>query len=66
MSEDIRLIDRIAVNSTEAARLCGVSRPTLYRWTHMEGFPVVRLGGTVRIPVKDLEEWFRKQGGITV
>jgi len=56
----------IAVNVAEAARLVGVSRPTMARWTHIEGFPVVRIGGTVRIPVKGLEEWLRKQEGTAV
>jgi len=56
----------IAVNVAEAARLVGVSRPTMARWTHLPGFPVVRLGGIVRIPLRDLEDWLRKQEGAAV
>ena len=59
----------IAVNITEAARLVGVSKPTMTRWTHISGFPVVRLGGTVRIPVEGLKAWIDDQagkGGITL
>lgn len=40
-----------------------ISRPTLYRWMHKEGFPVCRIGGCVRIPVDDLREWVRQQAG---
>lgn len=53
----------IAVNMTEAARLAGVSRPTLYRWARMDGFPVIRLGGCTRVIVADFEAWLRKNGG---
>lgn len=56
----------IAVGATEAARMLGISKPTLYRWSNMAGFPAVRIGGTLRFPVKALEEWFNKQGGITI
>jgi len=45
MSEDIRLLDRIAVNATEAAKLLGVSRPTLYALMHREDFPCIRPTG---------------------
>jgi len=56
----------IAVNVAEAARLVGVSRPTMARWTHIEGFPVVRIGGVVRVPVEGLRAWIQKQGGVNV
>ena len=53
----------IAVNPSAAAKMVGVSRSTLYRWMSMDGFPVVRIGGCVRIPVDDLLAWIRGQGG---
>ncbi len=43
-------IDPIAVSMTEAARLLGVSRPTVYALAKTEGFPVVKLGGCTRVP----------------
>lgn len=51
----------LAVNMTEAARLLGVSRPTLYRLAKTPGFPVVRLGGCTRVLVDDLREWMKQQ-----
>lgn len=56
-------MDRLAVKPAEAARLADVSRPTLYRWMHRADFPVYRIGGCVRIPVDELWEWMKAQGG---
>lgn len=42
MSSEIKLLDRIAVNATEAAKLLGVSRPTLYTIMHRADFPCIR------------------------
>ena len=35
----------LAVNMAQAARLLGVSRPTVYRLAKLPGFPVVRQQG---------------------
>lgn len=62
--EEPRLIDRIAVNATEAAKLLGVSRTTIYQYMQREDFPCVRLsgpGGRVLIPVKGLTDWLLAQ-----
>lgn len=52
----------IAVSMAEAARLLGVSRPTVYTWAKMEGFPVVKLGGCTRVLLDDLKIWVRERG----
>ena len=49
--------DEHSVRATEAALAAGVSRPTLYRWTHIQGFPDVRVGGNTRIPDRAFESW---------
>ncbi len=54
-------MEKLAFTITEAARAAGVSRPTLYRWTHIQGFPVVRVGGITRIPVRAFENWLESQ-----
>ena len=51
----------LAVNMADAARLLGVSRPTIYRLAKLPGFPAVRLGGSTRVLVDDLREWVRQQ-----
>ena len=51
----------LAVNMADAARLLGLSRPTIYRLAKLPGFPAVRLGGCTRGLVDDLREWVRQQ-----
>ena len=54
-------LEPIAVTMTEAARLLGVSRPTVYVLAKTESFPVVKLGGCTRVLVDDLKTWVREQ-----
>ena len=54
-------MEKVAFTITEAAQAAGVSRPTLYRWTRIQGFPVVRVGGITRIPVRAFENWLESQ-----
>ena len=54
-------MERLAYTVTEAAQAAGVSRPTLYRWTHIKGFPVIRVGGVTRIPARAFERWLESQ-----
>ena len=49
--------EKIMITLEEAAQMLSISRPTLYRWMEMEEFPVVRIGGCVRIPVDALRRW---------
>ena len=58
-------MEKLAFTITEAAKAAGVSRPTIYRWTHIQGFPVVRIGGCTRIPAKLFEQWINQQAGVT-
>lgn len=46
----MKTLDRLAYTPTEAAEVASVSRPTIYRWMRLEGFPVARIGGCTRIP----------------
>lgn len=48
----------------EAAALLKISENTCYNWTHIEGFPCVRIGNINRIPRTLLLEWVnaRAQG----
>lgn len=56
--------ERVAYTPTEAAAAAGVSRPTIYRWMHMEDFPVAKIGGCTRIPVQAFKVWLEKQAGV--
>ena len=57
----MKALDRLVYTPTEAAEVASVSRPTIYRWMHMEGFPVARIGGCTRIPADAFKRWLDKQ-----
>ena len=54
-------LEPIAVSAPEAARLLGVSKPTIYQCIHREGFPAFKLGGRTLVSVDGLREWVAKQ-----
>ena len=51
----------LAVSATEAARLLGVSKPTIYQYIHLDGFPSFKLGNRTLVSVDGLREWVKKQ-----
>lgn len=51
----------LAVSAAEAARLLGVSRPTLYTLLNREDFPSFHVGNRVLVSVAGLQEWVRQQ-----
>lgn len=54
-------ISPLAVSTTEAARLLGVSRPTLYTLLNREDFPSFHVGNRVLVSVAGLQEWIERQ-----
>lgn len=61
----MKTLDRLAYTPTEAAEVASVSRPTIYRWMHLEGFPVAHIGGCTRIPAEAFKQWINPQAGVT-
>ena len=51
----------LALSVTEAAKLLGISRPTLYNLLHRADFPAFKLGGRTLISAEGLKEWVRVQ-----
>ena len=51
----------LAVSAPEAARLLGVSKPTLYQLMNNSGFPAFKVGKRTLISVEGLREWINKQ-----
>ena len=51
----------LAVSAPEAARLLGVSKPTVYRMMNQSNFPAFKVGGRTLVSVDGLREWVRKQ-----
>ena len=56
----------VAYTPTTLAEAMSVSRPTVYRWMRLPGFPVVRLGNCTRIPVEAFKHWLDKQAGVAI
>lgn len=58
------LIEQLAFTPSQAAMAASVSRPTIYRWMRLDGFPVARIGGCTRIPAEAFREWLNRQAGV--
>ena len=54
-------LEPLAVSAPEAARLLGVSKPTIYQMMNREDFPAFKVGARTLISVEGLREWIRKQ-----
>lgn len=54
-------LEPLAVGTTEAARLMGISRPTLYQLLSRADFPSFRVGGRVLVSVAGLQAWIDRQ-----
>ena len=54
-------LEPLAVSAAEAARLLGVSRPTLYQLLNRADFPSFRVGGRVLVSVAGLQDWIDRQ-----
>lgn len=54
-------LDPLAVSAAEAARLLGVSRPTIYQYIGQAGFPSFKLGNRTLVSVEGLREWVKAQ-----
>lgn len=57
----INAFEPIAYSVTAAAQVAQVSRPTIYRWMRLTGFPVARIGGCTRIPAEAFKRWLEEQ-----
>lgn len=58
------LIEQLAFTPSQAAAAASVSRPTIYRWMRIDGFPVARIGGCTRIPAEAFRAWLNRQAGV--
>ena len=54
-------LEPLAVSTTEAARLMGISRPTLYQLMGRPDFPSFRVGNRILVSVAGLQEWIDRQ-----
>ena len=54
-------MEKYTMSVDEMAAAVGVSRPKAYELVNSEGFPVIRIGRRIRIPVAGLERWIEEQ-----
>jgi excisionase family DNA binding protein len=45
----------------ELAKYLKISRPKAYQLVHQEGFPKIKLGKSIRIPMQALDNWITAQ-----
>lgn len=50
-------MEKMTYSVDEMAAAVGISRPKAYELANSEGFPVIRVGNRIRIPVAALERW---------
>lgn len=56
-----RHLEPLAVSAAEAARLLGVSRPTIYQYIGREDFPSFKMGTRTLVSVEGLRLWVEAQ-----
>lgn len=56
-------MERMTMNPTEAAKVLGISRPTLYALMRQDGFPSFKVGSRRLISRAGLERWIAEQEG---
>lgn len=54
-------MDRLTMTVQEMATQLGISKPKAYELTRIKGFPVLRLGRRVIIPVEAFHRWMDEQ-----
>ncbi len=54
-------MEKLTFSVDEMAAAVGISRPKAYELVNSEGFPVIRVGRRIRIPVAALENWLLEQ-----
>ena len=54
-------LEPLAVSVSEAARLLGISRPTVYQYIGRDDFPSFKLGTRTLVSVEGLREWVKAQ-----
>lgn len=53
-------IDRLLISVAEAAKIMGVSTSTAYRLARENRIPVIRIGSSVRVNLRQLEKWIEE------
>jgi len=57
-------MEKYTMSVDEMASAIGISRPKAYELANSDGFPVIRIGRRIRIPVAGLEQWIAEQSSV--
>lgn len=60
-NKPILCLEPLSIGTEDAARLLGISRPSLYQLLNRSDFPSFRVGGRVLIAVEELRQWVSQQ-----
>lgn len=59
--DKIKQIKKVALNMFELAAVLGIGRSKAFELTRQPGFPAVRIGRRILIPVDALDKWLAEQ-----
>ncbi len=58
-------MEKATLSVNELAKHMGIGRNQAYALTRREGFPALHIGTRILIPIKELENWLRKEAEAT-
>lgn len=53
--------EKLTLSVEEAGEMLGISRQTAYELSRSVGFPKIRIGRRILVPLDQLKEWIAKQ-----
>ena len=53
--------EKLTYSVPEAAEILGISKSRMYELTRSEGFPSLKIGKRILVPINGLERWVEKQ-----
>ena len=59
-------LEPVAISAAEAARLLGISKPTMYTLMGRADFPAFKIGARTLISVEGLRSWVERQTEVSV
>ena len=59
-------MERVTMTVAEVAKALGIARPNAYALAKSSGFPTVRVGKRMIIPVREFYSWLSEQSGKSV
>ena len=56
-------MERLTVTVPEMAQMLGIGRIKAYELANIKGFPAIRLGKRIVVPVDQLKKWLEERAG---